>query len=43
MASLVDAQITSKLPSRQHVFEFDLVEPAKPDGLPEARRIVLVS
>ncbi|MBN3725382.1 LabA-like NYN domain-containing protein [Burkholderia sp. Ac-20379] len=42
-ASLVDAQIVSKLPSRQYVFEFDLIEPAKPDGLPEARRIVLVN
>ncbi len=42
-ASLADPQIVARLPSRQLVFEFDLTEPARPDGLPEARRIVLIS
>ena len=41
--ALVDANVVARLPSRSHVFEFDLVEPSKPDGLPEARRITLIN
>jgi len=42
-ASLVDAMTISKLPSRALVLEFDLVEPARPGGAPEARRIEIVT
>lgn len=42
-SALADAAIVSKLPSRQLVLEFDLTEPSKPDGYPEARRIVVVN
>jgi hypothetical protein len=42
-ASLVDAMMIAKLPSRALVLEFDLVEPAKPGGAPEARRIEIVT
>lgn len=41
-SALTDATVTGRLPSRQLVFEFDLVEPSKPDGLPEAKRISLI-
>ncbi|CAM2158978.1 Uncharacterized LabA/DUF88 family protein (plasmid) [Pararobbsia alpina] len=40
--ALVDSTTLARLPSRQLVLEFDLVEPSKPDGLPEARRIAVV-
>ncbi|HTJ91709.1 MAG TPA: NYN domain-containing protein [Pararobbsia sp.] len=42
-SSLVDATVIAKLPSRHLVLEFDLVDASKPDGLPEARRIVAVN
>ena len=41
-ASLIDATVIPNLPSRALVLEFDLVEPAKPGGAPEARRIEIV-
>jgi hypothetical protein len=43
IGSLVDMTAAGKLPSRNHVLDFDLVEPAKPGGVFEARRIEIVS
>ncbi|MGI4858060.1 MAG: hypothetical protein ACRYHA_14330, partial [Janthinobacterium lividum] len=42
-ASLQDASIIARLPSRNVVLEFELSAPAKPDGAPEARRIHVVT
>jgi uncharacterized LabA/DUF88 family protein len=42
-SSLVDTTAAGKLPSRNHVLEFELVEPVKPDGAYGARRIEIVS
>lgn len=42
-SALVDAMSIGKLPSRNLVLEFDLVEPAKAGGALEARRIEIVS
>lgn len=40
---LADTSLVGKLPSRNHVLEFELTEPAKPGGAYEARRIEIVS
>ncbi|WP_454690205.1 LabA-like NYN domain-containing protein [Achromobacter aloeverae] len=42
-ASLSDSSVIANLPSWQIVLEFDLCEPSKPDGLPEAKNIAVVS
>lgn len=41
--SLLDPAVASKLPSRTVVLEFDLSEPSKPGGAPEAKRIEVIS
>ncbi|MEF9386285.1 NYN domain-containing protein [Ralstonia pseudosolanacearum] len=42
-AALTDTMSITKLPARNLVLEFDLVEPAKPGGALEAKRIEIVS
>ncbi|WP_321935451.1 NYN domain-containing protein [Paraburkholderia sp. J8-2] len=42
-SSIPESVALSRLPSRQIIFEFELVVPTKPDAAPEAREIEVVS
>lgn len=42
-SQLADRAVASRLPSRSHIFEFELAQPSKPDGKLEAKNIFLVA